>query len=129
AAALDWQVRSAFASGCAGAFVYAWTDEWHRGGEDVEDWAFGITRRDRSPKPALAHVEAAMREAPFADDGPKPRISVVVCTHNGARLLRDCLQGLQALEYPNYEVIVVDDGSTDATAAIAQEYCGRIIRT
>src|SRR5437870_2421119 len=33
---LDWQVRSAFAAGCAGAFVYAWTDEWHRSGEDVE---------------------------------------------------------------------------------------------
>jgi beta-galactosidase/beta-glucuronidase len=30
--ALDWQIRSAFASGCAGAFVFAWTDEWHRGG-------------------------------------------------------------------------------------------------
>ena len=25
---LDWQIRSAFAAGCAGAFVFAWTDEW-----------------------------------------------------------------------------------------------------
>src|SRR6266540_3174403 len=32
ASALDWQVRSAFAAGCAGAFVFAWTDEWFRGG-------------------------------------------------------------------------------------------------
>src|SRR5207249_3025439 len=47
---LDWQVRSAFAAGCAGAFVYAWTDEWHRAGEDVEDWDFGLTRRNRQPK-------------------------------------------------------------------------------
>ena len=29
--ALDSQVRTAFASGCAGAFVYSWTDEWYRG--------------------------------------------------------------------------------------------------
>jgi len=29
---LDWQVRTAFAAGCAGAFVFAWTDQWHRGG-------------------------------------------------------------------------------------------------
>ena len=26
---LDWQIRTAFASGCAGAFVFSWTDEWH----------------------------------------------------------------------------------------------------
>jgi hypothetical protein len=32
---LDWQVRTAFAAGCAGAFVFAWTDEWHRGGYDI----------------------------------------------------------------------------------------------
>jgi len=53
---LDWQVRSAFAGGCAGAFVYAWTDEWYRSGEDVRDWDFGVTRRDRRPKPALSAV-------------------------------------------------------------------------
>ena len=129
ASALDWQVRSAFASGCAGAFVYAWTDEWHRGGEDVHDWAFGVTRRDRSPKPALVAVERAMREAPLAAAGPWPTVSVVVCTRNGARTLRDCLEGLRGIEYPNYEVIVVDDGSTDASAAIAQEYCCRLVRT
>jgi GT2 family glycosyltransferase len=126
---IDWQIRSAFAAGCAGAFAYAWTDEWHRGGEDVHDWAFGITRRDRTPKPALAEVERAMREAPYSPVGPWPSISVVVCTHNGARTLRDCLEGLRAIEYPDFEVIVVDDGSTDASAAIAQEYCFRLVRT
>src|SRR5205807_7543013 len=49
---LDWQVRSIFASSCAGAFVYAWTDEWHNAGVDVTDWEFGLTRRDRTPKAA-----------------------------------------------------------------------------
>src|SRR5207244_1634884 len=38
AAVLDWQVRAAFASGSAGTFVFAWTDEWYRAGEDVDDW-------------------------------------------------------------------------------------------
>src|ERR1051325_1036134 len=47
ASVLDWQVRTAFAAGCAGAFVYAWTDEWYRGGAEVEDWKFGITDRQR----------------------------------------------------------------------------------
>jgi GT2 family glycosyltransferase len=126
---LAWQVRSSFASGAAGAFVYAWTDEWHRGGEDVHDWAFGLTRRDRSPKPALAAVERAMREVPFSPEGPWPRISVVVCSYNGSRTLRDCLEGLAKLEYPDFEVIVVDDGSKDNVSAIASEYDVRLIRT
>ena len=48
-----------FAPGCAGAFVFAWTDEWYRGGQDIDDWEFGLTDRQRRPKPALA----AAREA------------------------------------------------------------------
>src|SRR5437867_9830687 len=111
---LDWQVRTAFAAGCAGAFVYAWTDEWYRAGADVDDWDFGLTRRDRRPKPALATVRKAFAEVPLPPDLPWPRISVVVCSYNGSRTIRDCLEGLQKLEYPNFEVIVVDDGSTDA---------------
>ncbi len=126
---LDWQVRTVFAAGGAGAFVFAWTDEWHRGGFDVEDWAFGLTDRHRRPKPALLAVRRAMSEVPFTKDGPWPRISVVVCSYNGARTIRDCLDGLLQLEYPNVEVIVVDDGSTDATAAIARQYPFRLIRT
>ncbi len=126
---LDWQVRSAFAAGCAGAFVYAWTDEWYRAGADVDDWDFGLTRRDRQPKLALATVRQAFAEAPFAPSVQWPRISVVVCTYNGSRTIRDCLQGLSRLAYPDYEVIVVDDGSRDATATIAQEYSCRLIRT
>src|SRR4030095_14301504 len=54
AATLDWQIRTTFAAGCAGAFVFSWTDEWLRAGAQVDDWAFGLTRHDREPKPALA---------------------------------------------------------------------------
>jgi O-antigen biosynthesis protein len=126
---LGRQVRAAFVAGCAGAFVFAWTDEWHRGGYDIEDWDFGLTDCQRRPKPALASVRSAFAEVPFAPNMPWPRISVVVCSYNGARTIRDCLEGLMRLEYPNFEVIVVDDGSTDATAAIASEYPFRLIGT
>lgn len=129
AAALDWQIRTAFASGCAGAFVFAWTDEWYRGGADIEDWDFGLTCRDRTPKIALETVRNAFAEVPFAKDVDWPRISVIVCSYNGASTIRDTLEGLLRLEYPNYEVIIVDDGSTDATAAIVQQYGFRLIRT
>jgi GT2 family glycosyltransferase len=129
AAALDRQIRTAFAGGCAGLFVYAWTDEWHRGGEDVHDWGFGLTRRDREAKPALASIARAFATAPFSPDTAWPRVSVVVCTYNGAKTLRECLAGLSALDYPDYEVIVVDDGSTDASAAIAQAFPCRLVRT
>jgi len=126
---LDWQVRNAFAAGCAGAFVYAWTDEWHRSGADVHDWDFGLTRRDRQPKPALRAVSEAFTDVPFSPALPWPRASVVICSYNGSRTLRDCLDGVARLDYPDYEVIVVDDGSTDATPAIAEEYRCRLIRT
>lgn len=126
---LDWQIRTTFASGCAGAFVFSWTDEWYRGGYDIEDWDFGLTKRDRRPKPALSAVCRAFTEVPFPKDLCWPRISVVVCSCNGERTIRDCFEGLQRLIYPNFEVIVVDDGSSDSTAAIANEYGFRVIST
>ena len=129
ACSLRWQIQTTFASGCAGAFVFSWTDEWFRGGYDIEDWDFGLTDRDRHPKPALVAASEAFAEVPFPLCLPWPRISAVVCTYNGERTIRDCLEGLLNLEYPNFEVIVVDDGSTDATAAIAREYGFRLLTT
>jgi GT2 family glycosyltransferase len=125
---LDWQIRSVFASGCAGLFVYAWTDEWHRGGFDIDDWDFGLTTRDRQPKPALHTVARTYSEVPFPPGINWPRISVVCCTYNGSATIRDTLEGLQELAYPDYEVIVVNDGSTDAVPDILPEYEVRVIR-
>jgi glycosyltransferase involved in cell wall biosynthesis len=126
---LTWQVRIAFAEGCAGAFIFAWTDEWWRGGHDIEDWDFGLVTRDRSPKPALQALTNAFAAVPFPHDTAWPSISVVICSYNGARTIRDCMEGLQEITYPNFEVIVVDDGSTDSTAQIVAEYDVKLIRT
>ncbi len=129
ARALDWQVRSAFAAGCAGVFVFSWTDEWHRGGYEISEWDFGLTGRDREKKPALAAVRNAFSELPFPNDLSWPKVSVVVCAYNSASTIRNCLAGLEKLEYPNFEVIVVNDGSTDATEEIAEEFRYRVITT
>ena len=126
---LSWQIGTAFASGCSGAFVYAWTDEWYRGGHDIDDWDFGLTTRERAAKPALETVRAAFAEVPFPADTAWPRVSVVCCSYNGAATIRDTLEGLAGLVYPDYEVIVVNDGSIDATPAIVGEYDVRLIST
>jgi len=126
AQSIDWQLDAAFAGGGAGAFVFAWTDEWYRGGIEITDWDFGLTTRDRRPKPALEAVSRRFAAIPF-DRTEWPLVSVVVCTYNGARTIRDCMEGLAKLEYPNFEVIVVNDGSTDGTLSIVEQYPVRII--
>lgn len=122
ATTLGWQVRTIGRGGAAGAFIFAWTDEWHRGGHEIDDWDFGLTTREREIKPALQSVVDAFAETPLPPDMEFPKISVVVCTYNGSRTIRDCLDGLTKLEYPNFEVIVVNDGSKDNTPEIVAEY-------
>ena len=126
---IEAEVRAAFAAGCAGAYVFSWTDEWHRGGAEIEEWQFGVTDRARAPKPALERLRQAFAEVPLTIDATAPRISVVICTYNGARTLGETCAAVARLDYPNAEVIVVDDGSTDASAAIAAGYGFQVIST
>src|SRR5215218_10117797 len=123
------ELSAAYDLGCAGAFVFAWTDEWHRGGDEVDDWDFGLCDRERRPKPALAAVQDAFAAAPLRPPHDAPLVSVVICTRDGAATLDDCLEGVAALRYPAVETIVVDDGSTDSSAAIAEAHGARVIST
>lgn len=120
------QVRTAFEEGAAGVVVFSWTDEWWRGGAVVDDWQFGLTDAGRAPKPALAAVGHAYADAGFPAAGRRswPRVTVAVCARNAADTLDACLRSIRALDYPDYEVIVVNDGSTDATGAISREHPG-----
>ncbi len=54
-------VRVAFEEGACGAMAFAWTDEWWRGGFDVEDWAFGLVDRTRHPKAAAGGRRTRLR--------------------------------------------------------------------
>jgi GT2 family glycosyltransferase len=124
ASVLDWQLYAALERGVAGACIFSWTDEWAVGDRRVEGWHFGLTREDRSPRPALG-VARAWNDRAVADlDHSWPSVSVVVCAYNAAETLDECLRHTCALEYPGLEVIVVDDGSTDTTAEIAQCHAG-----
>ena len=128
---LETNLAAMFDEGAAGAVVFRYTDEWSVAGHDVADWKFGVVRRDRSPKPAYAAVARAFGQSdvPRLVGSDLPRVSVIVCAFNGAATTRSCLESLARLNYPDYEIIFVDDGSTDATASIAAEFDGiRLIR-
>ncbi|MEV4625090.1 glycosyltransferase family 2 protein [Micromonospora sp. NPDC049523] len=59
----------------------------------------------------------------------KPLVSVIVPNFNYARALGLCLTSLKAQTYPNLEIIVVDDCSTDDSAEVARSYGARVLRT
>lgn len=122
ARSLEWQIRAAAEGGVAGTVVFSWTDDWHTGGFTVEDWAFGLVDRQRRKKAAYHAVQQSYR-APMPPAVPNPpRVTVVICARDAERTLEACLTSMRALRYPNYEVVVVNDGSTDATGAIARRY-------
>jgi biofilm PGA synthesis N-glycosyltransferase PgaC len=71
----------------------------------------------------LQHTEKTIRgrlSSSFA-----PPVTVIVPAYNEARVLDEAIAALLALDYPAYEVIIVDDGSTDDTATIARRWEGR----
>jgi len=122
AAILDWQVRAAFEGGVAGTVVFSWTDDWFTGGHQIDDWAFGLVDRARREKPAFHAVQRVYGGPLPPPPARPPRISVVICAYNAERTMDACLASLRRLRYPDYEVIIVDDGSTDRTRAIALAY-------
>lgn len=72
-------------------------------------------------------MSSAFADLPFPAAAAWPRISVVVCTYNGARWIGDCFGAPSRLDDPDFEVIVVIDGSTDRTATMVREYDFRVI--
>ncbi len=52
-------------------------------------------------------------------------ISVVVPVYNGEATIERCIEGIKAQVYDNYEVIFVNDGSTDNSAKILEEICSK----
>lgn len=52
----------------------------------------------------------------------KKTVSVVMCTYNGEKYLREQMDSILAQTYPIHEIIVCDDCSTDGTMNILQEY-------
>ena len=54
-----------------------------------------------------------------------PKVSVIVPCYNQAQFLAETLDSLLAQTHENWECIIVNDGSTDDTEAVAKEYCNK----
>jgi O-antigen biosynthesis protein len=127
---LDWQLREIFDHGLAGGIVFGWTDPFFQDNCLIDEWGFGLVDARRRPKPSYAVARRHFTSSvPISPERRWPRISVVVATYNAARTLDDCLASLRTLRYPDYEVIVVNDGSTDDSQSIIERYPFRAITT
>lgn len=62
----------------------------------------------------------------MAIDTPPPLVSIIIPTYNHARFIVQAVEAALAQTYPALEIIVVDDGSTDETAALLEPYQGQI---
>lgn len=51
-----------------------------------------------------------------------PAVSVIIPTHNGADMLRECLEALREQTYHDFEIVVVDDASADRTPELLNEF-------
>jgi glycosyltransferase involved in cell wall biosynthesis len=61
-----------------------------------------------------------------AENGSLPPLTVVIPVYNGENFLRETLESVLAQSYPAVEVTVVNDGSTDRTLSVANEFGDRI---
>lgn len=114
AEAIRWGAQAAIDLETAGMTIFAWSDRWSNGGMEVLDWDFGLNDREGRAKPALA----AAAELQFPCPEPEPLVSVIVCTRDGEDRIAACLAAIVKMRGGGFEIIVVDDGSTDGTAGI-----------
>jgi len=121
------QLKIVEETGCAGATIFSWSDEWGVNDQPISGWGFGLTDVERRPKPALDAVRrwARMSIRDLRDEWP--RISVVVCARNEETVVAQCLASLMRCDYPELEVIFCDDGSTDRTLEVARQFPFRVI--
>lgn len=74
--------------------------------------------------PLALAFEIRRRKAKPRQETAAPLISIIVPGYNEGRVLRTCVESILASRYPNKEIILVNDGSTDDTLAHMQSFAG-----
>jgi glycosyltransferase involved in cell wall biosynthesis len=70
----------------------------------------------------IAHIRHTFLDANLVQLNVRPRVTIVIPTYNGSRFLRQAIDSVLGQIYPNIELIVLDDGSTDDTRAVLEHY-------
>ncbi len=79
----------------------------------------------------LAYMSKSFRQAPTLESFDRsgvvhtPRVSVILPARNEERYIARCLDSLLAQDYPNFEIIAINDSSTDRTGEIMKEYAAK----
>jgi GT2 family glycosyltransferase len=101
---VDHLLHAALEAGCGGTLSESW--------DEPAAW----------PRARVVKQAELNRRTVRDLDMPWPEISVVICAYNAEATLEECLSACDRLDYPRLEVLVVDDGSTDRTRAIAEAH-------
>lgn len=71
---------------------------------------------------AFKHQKRKLRKNPqCASSDYKPFVSVLIPSHNEESVISDTIANILTLDYPNYEIIVIDDRSEDNTASVIKD--------
>ncbi|MGB7241076.1 MAG: glycosyltransferase [Sulfitobacter sp.] len=87
---------------------------------NILEWAFWFVLIVGLARAVILLFLTAFRQRhAYAGDGGYDKVTIVIPAYNEAVVLRRCLECVLRSNYPNFDVIVVDDGSTDRTFATA----------
>ncbi len=81
-----------------------------------------FNRKSYTFKPHLIFKHINLTSASLTMNQSTPLVSIISPTYNHEKFIADCIESVLALSYSNWEMIIIDDGSTDGTYNIALEY-------
>ena len=74
---------------------------------------------------AVLWILAHLRPRPIPRGDDRPKVSLIIAAHNEESVLAEKIHNSLALDYPDLEVLIVEDGSVDGTAEVARQYADR----